>query len=188
MKKFTVHNNAAADAGADKNTDEIRHASARAECVFTERSDVHVVVNERGNADAAFKFRFERDICPTEIWREDNHACRRLKGSGRANPDCLNRLPLYAGFVNRLLNTLGDSVNHGSRALVRLCGDFGGAQNLAFRIHNGSENFRAAHIYTDNVIVHHNCVLILIDSLQTILPISSQTPHNPPCESREFGR
>ena len=95
---LAIDDEAAADAAADGDVEDRRHAAARAVECFAQARDIGVVADERGNVKVFGEPRREREVVPAgDLVRGDDRARGVVGGTAEADADGLQRRVFDAG-------------------------------------------------------------------------------------------
>lgn len=107
MRDGTVYYNATADAGAERNHDQIRRASSGTLPHFPESGRIRVVFHEDADTGERLHFGSQLGPLPMEIDRLMNDAAVRVDGAGHPDPDACQLLLGNVGTLQEEFNHFG---------------------------------------------------------------------------------
>ena len=123
--------NAAADAGADEDADEVLGFGFEFGDVDAEGGDVAVVLDEHRHAELLFEVLLERHVLPAlHVGGEDDSALGEVHRAGGADADAGDLFEGEVGFIHRVLDAAGDALDDGFDAALGLGAELGGADAL----------------------------------------------------------
>src|SRR5438045_618908 len=85
MKELAVEDQSPADAGSDRDADDVRSAARRALPPFADRRAVRVVVEGRRQIQSLADAIAQRKVSPAEVGCDDDDALVAIERAGRAN-------------------------------------------------------------------------------------------------------
>src|SRR5580765_861870 len=99
------------------------------------------------------QFLLQRDIVPAQIGRENDFARFRIHRARRADANGTDLLEIEIALVHRLADAARDATDHFVGAAVGFGADAGAADAIEFPVKNAGQDFRAAKIDADDVLV-----------------------------------
>ena len=143
---------AAAHAGADKETDDVFVPAPDTEMVFTQDAQVYVVSDIEGDAEFAPHGGGHIIVAPRKVRRKEHHAAVLVDDTGRAGGDGVHLVPVNAGLFDHFLHHADNDLFHVRGSVTAALGTFFQAvDNLVLLVEDGSEHFGSAHVKTDVV-------------------------------------
>ncbi len=140
--QLVADDDAAAEAGAERDADDVVVALARAEAVLAPGGGVGVVLDDDGQADALLDLVLERLVAPVDVGREEDRGALVVDVSGGADADGLDLVALAGPFDRG-----GDGVHDGLGG--RRCRHREGVEDRALLVHDSGRDLRAADVDAD---------------------------------------
>ena len=147
----------AADAGAEKKSDEVADSATGAQDVLGQRGDVAVVVHEHGTAEGVLDMVFHADTVPArEIGGVNDDASIRVERPRGSDAHGEHVLQLEPGVPDRLACDVDDPVEHRFRTV--LCrGQLEHAMtDAARRVHHRARDLGPAEVDAHYAVVHEH--------------------------------
>ena len=120
-----------ADASADEDADEALGFAFEFGDMDAKRSDVAVVLHEHRHAEGFFEVLLEGDIFPAlHVGGEDDLAVGEVHRARGANANAGHLFEAEIGFVHRVLDAAGDTLDDGIDAALGLGAELAGADAL----------------------------------------------------------
>lgn len=165
--EVAVDDDAAADAGADEDADEVLGLGFVFAVEGAEGADVAVVADEDGDGEAFLQLFLKRDVFPPgKVGGEDDFAGIGIDGAGRADADGADVLHGEVAFIDGVVDAAGNAVDDGFDAAIGFGAELGGAFEVELVVEDAGENFRAAEVYAEEkifaVVWHKNQLVNLL--------------------------
>lgn len=149
IKEFAIEDEAATDAGASPDTQDILRTFGSAEALLTQDRDVDIVIEENRCAQAGRENAGEFVVGPIQIDGFENDSGIRIDGAGGTDADGGDLRGGDAGLVAGLLNAAGETIDNSGGALFSAGFFAGSAEEFVVGIDDTDLHVGAAEINAD---------------------------------------
>ena len=111
-EKGTVQDQAAAQAGAHEETDDVFISAGGAEVIFTQHAQVYVVAYIEGHAELLAHGAGHVIVPPGKVRRKEYDAVFLVNDPGSAGSHGVQLFPVDAGFLDHFLHHVDDDLFH----------------------------------------------------------------------------